>query len=410
MLGKTSRRGFVILIVATTLSLTAPGSADEIVNVLDLPGSGTSPEQIDYDSLPRVAGKHVIIRPAARGEGVTDQDKYDLHNLKFQLHSYLAHRNGRFWCIWSEGPPIEDEPTQEVRFATSSDGLDWSESAPVTGTPEAPYAFIARGLWVRQGQLIALAAHFKGKGAFGADKELKLRAYAWDEGEKKWRFMQTVYDNAINNFPPQKLPTGEWILTRRDARFNVSVLIGGTEKIERWKSYPVVGIGEVAGFRPDEPIFWHLDGEDSLLALFRDNSGSRRLFHAKSEDYGKHWTTPQITNFPNATSKIFSMQASNGVRVLVSNANPQRGRRQLHLSLSEGGRTFTRMALLAIPSPPPVEDVARIEKKFQTGIASLQYPHMIEHDRALLIAFSRNKKQIELLRIPLESIAELVEK
>ena len=34
---------------------------------------------------------------------------------------------------------------------------------------------------VREGELLALVAHFKGKGAFGADKELQLLAFAWDK-------------------------------------------------------------------------------------------------------------------------------------------------------------------------------------------------------------------------------------
>jgi predicted neuraminidase len=169
-----------------------------------------------------------------------------------------------------------------------------------------------------------------------------------------------------------------------------------------------VGIGEVPGFRPDEPIFWSLP-DKTLFALYRDNSGLRRLFHSTSTDQGQTWNTPVPTNFPNATSKLFSLQTSRGYRVLISNANPQIGRRELHLTISEDGRSFSRMALLSIPSPPTVDSVSRIWHKFRTGVASLQYPHAIEHHQHLLIAFSRNKKQIELLRIPLDAIDDLLE-
>ncbi|HID76695.1 MAG TPA: exo-alpha-sialidase [Planctomycetaceae bacterium] len=394
------------------LAPLAPGAGPHSppVEILNLPGAGTDPGKIDYADLPRIQGVHTVISRAMLSAVSSGRARADLHDLRFQLHNYLAYYGGRFWCIWSDGPPIEDEPTQEVRYATSDDGLTWSEPKPVTGTPPAPYAFIARGLWVRHGQLLALVAHFKGKGAFGADKELELWAYAWDDRSGLWRFEQKVYDDAINNFPPQKLPSGDWILTRRDARFNVSVLIGGRRALDDWQAFPLVGADQVPGFRPDEPIFWTLSDNKTLFALFRDNGGSERLFHSTSPDLGRSWSKPVMTNFPNATSKLFSMETSRGYRVLVLNANPRAGRRQLHVAMSRDGRTFTRLALLAVPSPPKDEAVSSVglRKKFQTGIATLQYPHVIEHDGHLLIAFSRNKKETELLRVPLDALDRLL--
>eukprot|EP00913_Durusdinium_trenchii_P035331 g33061.t1 len=390
----------------------ADDATTKSVTVLDLPGSGTDPGKIDYARLPRLQGEHAVVSSAEVSAKSVGKSKIDMHHLRFELHNYLVYHDGRFWCIWSDGPPIEDEPTQEVRYATSRDGLKWTKSKPLTGTPKAPYAFIARGLWVRNGELLALVAHFRGKGAFGTNKQLELHAYVWNKQQRTWRFKQKVYDNAINNFAPQKLPTGDWILTRRDARFNVSVLIGGRKALDDWKSYPVVGVREVRGFRPDEPIFWPLPKQKTLFALYRDNSGSRRLFHSTSTDFGRTWGKPQMTNFPNATSKLYSMKTSRGYRVLVLNAHPKVGRRELHLAVSTDGRRFTRLAHLAIPTPPnnPAIKSSSLQKKFRAGIASVQYPHVIEHDGHLLIAFSRGKKQTEVFRVSLDAIDALLKK
>ncbi len=396
------------VVLAGVLFVGRGACASEPIPLLELPGTVLDQGRIDYARLPRLPAMLTVIRPAALDPRSSGVDRIDMHHVKFQLHSYLAHHADRFWCIWSEGPPIEDEPTQEVRFATSKDGTVWSPSKSVTGRPEAPYAFIARGLWVRDGKLLALAAHFKGKGAFGADKELELRAYAWDAERDEWRFEAKLYDNAINNFPPQRLPSGEWIVTRRDARFNVSVLVGGKNSLSDWQAFPVVRRGEVEGFSPDEPIFWPLS-DDSLFALYRDNSGSQRLFHSTSNDLGRTWTLPQKTNFPNATSKLFSLRTRRGDRVLISNANPELGRRQLHLSVSRDSRVFRRMAVLEVPTPPTVPELSRIALKFRSGVASLQYPHAIEFDRQLLIVISRGKKQIELLRVSMDAVDALAE-
>lgn len=96
----------------------APGSPV----MLDLPASGTDPDQIDYNKLPRLRGTKVVISP---------RDPV----WKFQLHSYLVRREGLFGCMWNHGP-AEDDPTQHLRYATSKDGLTWGASKVLAGPPD----------------------------------------------------------------------------------------------------------------------------------------------------------------------------------------------------------------------------------------------------------------------------------
>jgi hypothetical protein len=169
--------------------------------LLDLASSGTNPDKIDYDRLPRIKGTLVVISP---------KDP----QWKFQLHNYLVRHEGLFWCMWSHGP-AEDDPSQHIRYATSKDGLTWSESKVLAGPPKEGYAYIARGFWPRDGELLAMLAHFKGKGAFGVNKELKLEAYIRAGKDGVWKYKGLIHDNAINSYPPQKLPSGKWMMTRR---------------------------------------------------------------------------------------------------------------------------------------------------------------------------------------------------
>lgn len=405
------------LLISLLMGMCRDIQADEVpapaeaLAILNLPKSGTDSGMIDYSTLPVLQGRHAIINQAALGPHARTPDKVDMLDLRLNLHNYLARHNGQFWCIWSDGPKVEDWPTQEVKYSTSQDGLKWIAARSITGMPPEPYAFIARGLWVRDGELLALAAHYRGKGAFGdqQQKQLELLAYRYDTRNERWERHVRIHDNTINNFPPQRLSSGEWIFTRRDSRFNVSVLIGGRRTLDEWEAFPIVRVGEVKGFRPDEPIFWPLPNGE-LYALFRDNGGSRRLFHSISRDLGRTWDTPILTNFPNATSKLFSIRTSRGYRVLILNANPDIGRRELHLAVSPDDRTFTRLARLDIPSPSSIsEDVARIRKKFSAGIASLQYPHAVEHEGRLLIALSRGKVQTEVFHVDLDAIDALLD-
>ncbi len=349
--------------------------------LLVLPGTDGDPARIDYAKLPLLHGTHAVVCP------------YD-EQWMLQLHNYLLHHDGKFWCMWSHGPVVEDVPTQHVNFATSDDGLHWSAPKSITGPPAEGRAYIARSFWVRDGELLALVASYKGKGAFGVDKDLKLIAFAWDKTSATWKPRGQVFDNAINNFTPQRLSSADWMMTRRDARFNVTMLIGGVKALDDWQVSPVVdrlAISRATGFSPDEPVWWE-QPDKTVIGLIRDNGGSSRLFRTVSTDLGKTWSTPVKTNYPNSTSKVFSLLTSRGCRVLISNANPSVGRRELHLAVSEDGQTFTRMGRLDIPSDKP---------------STLQYPHAIEHDGHLFIAFSRNKNITELLKLPLDEVDRL---
>src|SRR6186713_767755 len=141
-------------------------AADSPAPMLNLPGTDGDPEKIDYAGLPLLRGTHAVVCPANE-------------TWKFQLHNYLLHHDGKFWCMWSCGPEVEDLPTQHVRYATSDDGLKWSEPKMLSGPPAEGRAFIARDFWVRDGELLGLVASFKSsydvnlKGAFGTDKDLK---------------------------------------------------------------------------------------------------------------------------------------------------------------------------------------------------------------------------------------------
>ena len=112
--------------------------------------------------------------------------------------------------------------------------------------------------------------------------------------------------------------------------------------------------------------------DKSLVALFRDNGGSSRLFRSFSTDNGQTWSQPTLTNYPNSSSKLFSFRTSAGLRLLISNANPGLGRRELHVALSEDGLVFTKMARLDIPSPKRACTVKRTRlSRFQQPLKAV---------------------------------------
>jgi len=341
--------------------------------------------KIDYDKLPRVPANFRVVNDVHATRGVNQ-------------HNYLAWYAGRYWCMWSDGPGVEDRVGQRVKYATSPDGLNWTQGEFLTPAPAGAerssyygtrtnkgFRWIARGFWEREGVLYALASLDEAAEFFGPG--LELRGYRLDTTTWKWDDIGVIYDNAINNFAPEQIGTGEWMMSRRKydyVKSGVEFLIGGQDKITDWKSYPVMGSADE--LTAEEPCFWMLP-DKNLVALFRDNKGSGFLFRSFSSDNGRTWSKPVRTNFPDARSKFSQTRLKDGRYVVVSNANPAK-RDPLVISISNDGVVFDKMIYL-------------------TGGRHIDYPHVIEHDGYLLIAFAGEKQSVEVMKVRLADLDKI---
>lgn len=359
------------------------------------------PHHIDFDNLPKIPSEHALVSDVtAEGVGHSTFSEAKTSGGVNQ-HSYLTYFEGKYWLMWSDGPGVEDRVGQVVKFATSPDGLQWSEPEFLTSYPEGSgpesehyntrtakgKRWISRGFWQRDRELLALASLDEAAGFFGPG--LELWAYKWDEASNSWKEKGIVYKNAINNFPPKLLPSGDWLMSRRAYNYKesgIEFLLGGTKGFDQWESYPVTGA--TMEMDPEEPYWWILPDGKSLMALFRDNRKSGYLYRSFSVDNGRTWSNPVRTNFPDARSKFNGLRLKDGRYVLVSNPHPER-RDPLTLSVSEDGMVFTKIGYL-------------------TGGRHIDYPHVIEHNGHLLIAFAGSVKQkIEVLKVKISDLDEL---
>ena len=343
------------------------------------------PHKLDFENLPRIASQHVIVSDAKQHDGVNQ-------------HNYLTWYNGKFWMMWSDGPGVEDRVGQRVAYATSPDALKWSEAGYITPYPpgsgpesesynsrsENGFRYISRGFWTRNNELLALVSMDEADKFFGPS--LQLLAFRLEKDEKSWEDIGQVYDNTINNFPPKLLPNGKWMMTRRTHDRHVFILTGGIEDFDEWEAHPVVS-HDIMDWKPEEPYWWILPDEN-LVALFRDNARSGYLYRSFSTDLGRTWTKPARTDFPDARSKFYGLRLRDGRYILVSNPNPEK-RDPLALSMSDDGIVFNKMGYLF-------------------GGRRIDYPHVIEHNGFLLIAFSGGKQSVELLKIDLKELDKLV--
>jgi hypothetical protein len=161
----------------------------------------------------------------------------------------------------------------------------------------------------------------------------------------------------------------------------VHFLVGGRQALDQWQSFPV--LGTASELKAEEPDWWILP-DNRLAAVFRDNRRSGFLYRAISTDDGRTWSQPVKTNFPDATSKVSGLRLRDGRYVLVSNPDPKK-RDPLTLSISDDGLVFTKMLCLV-------------------GGRRAEYPHVIEHEGSLFIAFSGGKMSVEVLKVKLSDV------
>lgn len=377
--------GLAAILCGAARAADGPHPVRNPLSPVMLAGSGVpaDPHAIDFAALPVVPSEHVVVSDVRAAKGVNQ-------------HNYLTFFEGRLWVMWSDGPGVEDRVGQRVKYATSMDGAKWEE--PQFLTPEPPQSgpgsphygtrttkglrWISRGFWLRGAELFALASLDEAAGFFGPS--LALYAFRWNSVSGSWDDAGIVARDAINNFPPSLLPSGEWMMSRRPhdyKRAGVSFLVGGQRAIDDWQSFPV--LGSSSELAAEEPLWWVLP-DGNLQALFRDNRRSGYLYRSFSVDQGRTWSKPVKTNFPDATAKLHGLRLTDGRYVLVSNANPKK-RDPLTIAVSGDGMVFASLARLV-------------------GGRHVDYPHVMEHDGHLWVAFAGGKQSVEVLKIRLSEL------
>ena len=314
---------------------------------------------------------------------------------QFNLHSYLAHHDGKFWAVWSSGRVDEDSPNQLIRYAASADGHKWGEARVLADDPDGPDKpgrWIARGVFVLNGKLTALAAYMEDRRDTPQGREwtnLRLIRFEWDGG--KWKDAGLFVSNCMNNYPPRMLGSGLF-MTCRDSLKVMHTARTDSAKGDNWRLTKLPG--EPPHDSMSEPS-WYVDPEGTAHLIFRDGRGSKYLYRSLSRDQGKTWTAPVRTNYPDRTSKNIAGRFSNGWYFLISNPNRER-RDPLAISFSRDGWTFDNPAALRKNAPPQRFPGASKSPN------SFQYPHVIERNGSLWVIYSTNKEDIEISEFKIE--------
>lgn len=305
---------------------------------------------------------------------------------QFNLHSFIARHDGKFWAIWSSGRVDEDSSSQFIRYATSEDGIRWSASGTMAPDPdgeEGPLRWLASGLYEENGKLYGLGCLNTGQEKGAVWSGAKLHRFRWDEG--KWVDEGVFGDNAMVYFPPLKVGGRDFFVWRDEkAHFFTA---RSTDKAGKWD------IRKHPSFPPDYRMSEtgaYEDADGTLHLIIRDQGKTRRLYHSLSFDGGGTWSLPVKTNYPDSVSKNFAGRLKDGRFFLINNPQANGSRDPLAISFSADGWSYGNPRILRKDAPE-----RRYTGKFKNA-RSFQYSDAMEHDGRLWVIYATNKEDIEI--------------
>ncbi len=340
----------------------------------------------------------------------------------YSHHAHIAHFQGRFYVMFSNGWIDEDDVGQRVMFSTSDDFRSWSTPTPLVDTQMGEHwglTFTAGGWHVHQDTLVAYIGEYEYDVPPGTRKpdhiqetpHKNTRTWAMTTRDGcTWSKPIPIIERMIPNHGPQPTRSGRLIMAGGmmfPYTDDPAGLTGWTPTGIYPRDMPHPYVDDSTGFwdaapyldpgRPvtNEGAFFQTD--DGALHMFlRTRTGY--LWHTTSDDDGKTWSPPGPTQFTDSVAKFHLGRLPDGRFYYVGNPSTRREYRTLLvLSLSEDGEDWTRSFILRNEETAPVFEGTYKDHGYQ-------YPHTMILDGFLYVVYSINKEDIGVLRTDLSQL------
>lgn len=405
-----SARWIACALLAAPMLLGAAEGAEPPV-VWDVPWPVAGVPRQGYPALPGV--EHVSIHRATPETGM------------FSHHPHITALDSALLAFWSSHAVDEDAPGQRVLCSVSADGREWR--APFECFPpmdeercagETGRVLTANGWVLLDGRTFAVVEvdDKLGRGA-PVPEPTRSRGKAYEfrgnPPRRGWgRVAREVEpDGSLGELfwlvedPPDPVEGFPRYPDLNDPRFTrtglrIRRVLEDPLHMPAWDFRNRTAWTEAAdGHGMCEPtVYRRPDGV--LVKLSRDLDRSRRLYASLSRDDGFHWEAGIRTDIPDSPSKPVAGTLPDGRIYLVGNQVAVRGRDPLVLSLSEDGIRFDRAAAIRSGAPP-------LRREGKAKVVGFQYPSAVVARGALWVVYSVGKEDVDVSRIPLESLEVL---
>ena len=313
----------------------------------------------------------------------------------YNHHSQIARFNGRYYFAWSNGIVDEEAEGQRILISSSTDAQQWSDPLCVAGDRESSLAHNCVALMSADAAIYIIGKSedcIRDASATGMRRidpeSTRMDLYKSTDGAD-WAKVLSFGDRFKWIFEaPRPTSEGRLMCICTTAKKGPAVLLwpGG----DICEEPEVIEVPESKGARfPYGEASWYQTDEGRIVVFWRDEAGSCRLYVNTSDDGGRSFTPPMVSDIPDSMSRVYAGRLADGRYYLCNNAFPTLlDRRHLVLLLSDDGQTFDKVYVL-------VDDPTSQRLKGLLKADGYQYPCCLAEEDRLLVGYSVNKEDIE---------------
>jgi len=322
----------------------------------------------------------------------------DAATFAYSHHQAINKLKGQYVASWSASRLEEDVPGQEVHYALSRDGKQWSEYKVLVATD--PASDIIRnnaGMCAAGGKLYDFVGVAGGTRpatdpsltSFVTDT-IRLDVYCTEDGAT-WTERQGIAENIYLFEGPRRLQNGGHLC-------GGNAFIGEQNPLALlWKpGQDLATPPQVVRIPRSDPRIrpiqgtWYQTADGRIWMYFRDVGFSTRLALSWSDDGGQTWSDLALSDMPNTMSRASAGRLSDGrFYIIGNNYDRMLDRTHLQIALSDDGYTFDRMVTLVEGKTHRRVDGVHKEDGWH-------YPNSLVDGDKLLVIFSVNKEDIRV--------------
>ena len=300
---------------------------------------------------------------------------------------------GRFYCMWQASERDEDSPDTRLVYAVSADGERWSRPMELAGPGTTS------GGWWKAGDSLVAYVNVWPESTVPRGGEAWYRTSGDGVVWAPMRPVRMADGSPMRGILEQdSCPSENRIIGAAHFQPGLQVCPIYTDSpdgVTGWYKADFPATPHQTQTRELEPGVFARKGE--LVMVFRDQASSFHKLASVSRDNGKTWTKAVETDFPDSRSKQCAGNLPDGTAFLIGNPTGAKDRSVLTIATAKDGSTFDRAWLIGRHPAP-----GRYEGKAKTP--GFSYPKAIVHGEYLYVAYSINKEDIAVTRIPLAGV------
>jgi len=335
-----------------------------------------------------------------------DATAADGDGWSYAHHMDLAVWKGRMYAAWNMTLKDEDQPPAKVVYATSTDGIKWSNPRDLF---PRQWAWACRFYFYRASndRMLAFCAANNSKGAISEDKKSILLVREIRANHQLGEVFTLIHP--VPGVPPsfESSSDKDFVVACREAtgknilleQQDYGVFLGDSKMEWHDKTAPYKGF-----YKFGKALCFYHRADGILVGM------SKMGFVTLSDDEGKSWSKPSLPESLTAgAAKVWGQKTNDDRYALAYNPDPKKGKRfPLVIVHGEDGIHFRGMRVVhgeysPLRYPGLYKDLGY---QYVRGLAEWSNDSTFSDKDGLWLIYSVNKEDIWVSRIPLPVTSE----